>query len=66
MNAPGTTSVAASVAAQVAALPCLPTKDLWALWDRFFPRRPENPNRSYLESQGRLQAAGGGLWRLVA
>ena len=51
MNAPGTTSVAASVAAQVAALPGLPTKDLWALWDRFFPRRPENPNRSYLESR---------------
>ena len=40
-----------SVAAQVAALPSLSTKDLWALWDRFFPRRPDNPNRRYLESR---------------
>ncbi|MEI7538880.1 MAG: DUF2924 domain-containing protein [Comamonadaceae bacterium] len=40
-----------SVAAQVAALPTLPTPELWALWDRYFPRRPENPNRNYLESR---------------
>lgn len=40
-----------SVAAQVAALPTLPTKSLWELWDRFFPRRPENTNRNYLESR---------------
>ena len=40
-----------SVAAQVAALPTLPTTELWALWDRYFPRRPENPNRNYLESR---------------
>lgn len=40
-----------SVAAQVAALPTLPTTELWALWDRFFKRRPENPNRRYLESR---------------
>ena len=40
-----------SVAAQVAALPSLPTPELWSLWDRYFPRRPENPNRSYLESR---------------
>ena len=40
-----------SVAAQVAALPTLPIKELWALWDRFFPRRPEGPNRNYLESR---------------
>ena len=40
-----------SVAAQVAALPTLPTIELWTLWDRFFKRRPENPNRSYLESR---------------
>jgi hypothetical protein len=40
-----------SVAAQVAALPSLPTKELWALWDRYHPRRPENPNRNYLESR---------------
>ena len=29
----------------------MPIKDLWVLWDRYFPRRPENPNRSYLESR---------------
>ncbi len=40
-----------SVSAQVAALPTLPTPELWALWDRYFPRRPENPNRNYLESR---------------
>lgn len=40
-----------SVAAQVAALPCLPIKELWVLWDRYFARRPENPNRDYLESR---------------
>ena len=40
-----------SVAAQVAALPTLPTKELWTLWDRFFTRRPDNPNRSYMESR---------------
>lgn len=41
----------ASVAAQVAALPDLPTSELWALWGRFFKRRPQNPNRNYLESR---------------
>jgi len=40
-----------SVAAQVAALPSLPIKELWAIWDRYFPRRPESPNRGYLESR---------------
>ena len=40
-----------SVAAQVAALPTLPIKELWTLWDRFFQRRPEGPNRNYLESR---------------
>ena len=40
-----------SVSAQVAALPTLPTPELWALWDRYFTRRPENPNRNYLESR---------------
>lgn len=40
-----------SVAAQVASLPILPTKELWSLWDRFFKHRPENPNRKYLESR---------------
>lgn len=40
-----------SVAAQVAALSTLPTQDLWALWDSHFARRPENPNRQYLQSR---------------
>ena len=40
-----------SVAAQVAALSSMPIKDPWVLWDRYFPRRPENPNRTYLESR---------------
>jgi hypothetical protein len=42
---------AGSVAAQVAALPSLPMKDLWALWDAHFPRRPPHINRHYLESR---------------
>lgn len=41
----------ASVAAQVAALPSLRMPELWALWDRFFPRRPDKTNRVYLESR---------------
>jgi hypothetical protein len=41
----------ASVAAQVAALPSLPMPELWSLWDRFFPRRPDKTNRVYLESR---------------
>ena len=40
-----------SVAAQVAALPTLPMKELWVLWDRFFPRRPDKTNRRYLEAR---------------
>ncbi|UZR28042.1 DUF2924 domain-containing protein [Methylococcus mesophilus] len=61
-----------SVAAQVASLPTLPIKDLWALWDNYFPRRPAQPNRHYLESRIAYkiqEAAYGGLapetrWRL--
>jgi len=40
-----------SVAAQVAALSSLPMPELWTVWDRFFKRRPENPNRNYMESR---------------
>ena len=39
------------VAAQVAALATLPMKELWALWDRYFPRRPDKTNRRYLEAR---------------
>ena len=41
-----------SLAAQIAALPQLTMKDLWALWDKHFPRRPPHNNRAYVE--GRL------------
>lgn len=41
----------ALVAAKVATLSSLSTVELWALWDRFFPRRPDHPNRRYLESR---------------
>ena len=47
MNAPQQTSVAA----QVAALPTLPMKELWALWDRYYPGRPSKTNREYLEAR---------------
>ncbi len=40
-----------SIAARVASLPELPTAELWSLWDTYFPRRPENTNREYLESR---------------
>ena len=42
---------AVSIAAQITALPTLPTTELWALWDRYYPRLPESPNRNYLESR---------------
>lgn len=41
----------ASVAARIADLACLPMSELWALWDRYFPRRPDYPNRAYVESR---------------
>jgi hypothetical protein len=47
MNAPQHTTIAA----QVAALPTLPMKQLWALWDRYYPRRPNKTNREYLEAR---------------
>lgn len=40
-----------TVAAQVAALLSLPMKDLWALWDAHFPRRPNRVQRRYLEAK---------------
>jgi hypothetical protein len=42
---------AASVAARIAELPHLSMSDLWSLWDRYFPRRPEYPNRTHIESR---------------
>jgi hypothetical protein len=42
---------ASSIAAQLAALPSMPMKDLWALWDAHFPRRPGTWNRDYVASR---------------
>lgn len=40
-----------SVAVQIANLACLPMSELWAMWDRYFPRRPDYPNRTHVESR---------------
>lgn len=40
-----------TLAARVVALPRLPMNDLWALWDKHFPRRPANHNRAYVEGR---------------
>ena len=45
------TPAATSIAAQIAALPSRSIAEIWVLWDRYYPRRPENPNRGYLESR---------------
>ncbi len=53
-----------SVSAQLAELSALPMPALWQLWDKYFPRRPQNPNRNFIESRVayKLQeAAFGGL-----
>lgn len=41
----------ASVAARIAELACLPMSELWTVWDRYFPRRPDYPNRTHVESR---------------
>ena len=51
LNDTKTNDLQASIAAQVAALPRLPMQELWVLWDRYFPRRPERPNRDFLASR---------------
>jgi hypothetical protein len=40
-----------TLAAQIANLPKLPMNDLWALWDKYFPRRPHHHNRAYVEGR---------------
>lgn len=40
-----------TVAARVAALPKLPMKDLWELWDKYFARRPGHHNRDYVQAR---------------
>ena len=41
----------ASVAARVAELACMPMSELWTVWDRYFPSRPDYPNRTHVESR---------------
>lgn len=41
----------ATVARQIADLAYLPMPELWVVWDRYFPRRPDHPNRPYVESR---------------
>ncbi len=41
----------ASIAAQIADLGHLPMAELWVLWDRYFERRPDHPNRTHVESR---------------
>lgn len=40
-----------TVAAQITDLSCMPMADLWSLWDRYYPRRPDHPNRTHIESR---------------
>jgi hypothetical protein len=40
-----------TVAARVAALPRLQMKELWKLWDKYFPSRPSHHNRGYVEAR---------------
>ena len=40
----------AFVAARVAELACMPMSELWTVWDRYFPSRPDYPNRTHVES----------------
>jgi hypothetical protein len=47
---------APSLAAQIANLPKLSMKDLWSLWDKYFPRRPPHNNRAYVEGRARADS----------
>lgn len=40
-----------TLAARVAALPDLPMKELWSLWDTYFSRRPPHHHRGYVEGR---------------
>lgn len=42
---------APTLSAQIINLPKLAMNDLWALWDKYFPRRPPHHNRSYVEAR---------------
>ena len=38
-----------TVARQIADLSQMSMAELWPLWDRYFPRRPDYPNRTHVE-----------------
>jgi hypothetical protein len=40
-----------TVARQIADLSQMSMAELWPLWDRYFPRRPQYPNRTHVESR---------------
>jgi hypothetical protein len=40
-----------TVARQIADLSQMSMAELWPLWDRYFPRRPDYPNRTHVESR---------------
>ena len=41
----------ASVSDRIVELRSLKMAELWAIWDKYFPRRPAFPNRAHLESR---------------
>lgn len=40
-----------TVARQIADLSQMSMAELWPIWDRYFPRRPDYPNRTHVESR---------------
>ena len=40
-----------TVARQIADLSQMSMAELWPVWDRYFPRRPDYPNRTHVESR---------------
>lgn len=46
-----TRSQSQSLASRVAALPSLPMSELWALWDKYFPRRPAHHHRDFVQAR---------------
>jgi hypothetical protein len=54
-----------AVSARVAELANLKMSDLWTLWDKYFPRRPDFTNRAHVQSriayEIQKEAYGGGL-----
>jgi len=40
-----------TVARQISDLSQMSMAELWPVWDRYFPRRPDYPNRTHVESR---------------